>query len=131
MQNNDIYSSKINESLFDVDSTDVPNTDALQFRILQKTKMLTQQANNNQQIKQAGKAFSFLSIAEFFQPKLAASFTVAASVALIVVLLVPGLSQQSATEPGIAIVQNGFSVSDEIDFEEAMMLDDELIFAQL
>jgi len=50
---------------------------------------------------------------------------------LVAVLWVPTATQQSVNHSTAAVIQDGFSTSDNLDFEEVMVLYDEELFAQL
>ena len=121
MKNHDINSSSIDESLFDLSHSDVPNTSALQSRILDKTKNLPQL---NEQ-KQQNSNVSFLK--RVIEPKFIGAFAVAASVALVAVLWVPNMEEKSLNQVDADL----FTSEDDLDFQETMILFDEQMFAHL
>ena len=142
MKDNEIEFSEIDESLFEVQLDSVPSTEELKSRILQTTETLPQ-LHNADMVQEpsankepsadkepsAGKESSTL--IKFLKPKYIAPLAVAASVALVAILWVPTANQQSLNHSTAAVIHGGFSTSDNLDFEEAMVLYDEELFAQL
>ena len=126
MNSNDINSSSIDESLFDLSLGDVPNTSALQLRILDETQNLPQLNEQKQHIhKQQGSNVSFFK--RLIEPKFVGAFAIAASIALVAVLWVPNMDGKSLNQ----VDANLFTSEDDLDFQETMILFDEQIFAQL
>ena len=136
MKDNEIEFSEIDESLFEVQLDSVPSTEELKSRILQKTETLPQLHNADMvQEPSANKEPSAVqepsTLIKFLKPKYIAPLAVAASVVLVAVLWVPTANQQSLNHSTAAVIQDGFSTSDNLDFEEVMVLYDEELFAQL
>jgi len=107
------------DALFKAPLGDTPSTQALQSRILQATSDLPQQLNVDTQVS----ANSPLLVKQFMP------FAIAASIALFAFLALPGF----LTTPNLVdnvVINNGLSV-DEIDYQEAILLYDEFMFAQL
>lgn len=121
--NNKNTSTNIDERLFNIELDEVPSTDALQSRILHKIQNMQQNVS-----EPAESQNNITSLASFTKKKYFAPFALAASVALMAVLLVP----TSTTEQNIATVDNVEALSDDDwGFEEAMLFEDELMFANL
>ena len=142
MKDNEIEFSEIDESLFEVQLDSVPSTEELKSRILQTTETLPQLHNADMvQEPSANKEPSAVqepsadkepsTLIKFLKPKYIAPLAVAASVALVAILWVPTANQQSLNHSTAAVIHGGFSTSDNLDFEEAMVLYDEELFAQL
>jgi len=106
--------------LFNSSFDDVPDTKALQSRILQATLDLPQQTLSDQSAEPKVVVFPKFN-------KQVVSFALAASVALFAFLAVPGLLNQSPVDVDLA---NNLTV-EEIEYQEAMLLYDEFMFAQL
>ena len=94
MPNNDIHSSKIDESLFEV-QLEAPDTKALQSRILQLTASMPQQASRDELVQTPIEQEKVSLLHKLFDAKFIAPIAVAASVALIAILLIPGTVQQA------------------------------------
>jgi len=162
MKSNDSF-SKTDESLFET-TVDLPDTSELKSRIIQLTATMPQQVRRDEHadLRQNGSLLSKL-----FEPKFVMPFAVAASIALIAILWVPGASQQptssnvalSEATPSIeaeapntttaealnvkaealnttaealntATAEAPFTVYDDLEFQEAMILFDEQLFVQ-
>ena len=136
MRDNEIKFPEIDESLFEVQLDSVPSTEELKSRILQTTETLPQLHNADMvqepsADKEPSAAKESSTLIKFLKPKYIAPLAVAASVALVAILWVPTANQQSLNHSTAAVIQDGFSTSDNLDFEEAMVLYDEELFAQL
>ena len=142
MKDNEIKFPEIDESLFEVQLDSVPSAEELKSRILQTTETLPQLHNADMvqepsanEEPSASKKYSTAqqpsTVIKFLKPKYIAPFAVAASVALVAVLWFPTANQQSVNHSTVAVTQGDFSTSDDLDFEEAMILYDEELFAQL
>ena len=148
MKDNEIEFSEIDESLFEVQLDSVPSTEELKSRILQTTETLPQlhsadmvqepsadkEPSANKEPSAGEKSLisqQSSTVIKFLKPKYIAPLAVAASVVLVAVLWVPTATQQSVNHSTAAVIQDGFSTSDNLDFEEAMVLYDEELFAQL
>ena len=94
MPNNDIHSSKIDESLFEV-QLEAPDTKALQSRILQLTASMPQQASRDELVQTPIEQEKVSLLHKLFDAKFIAPIAMAASVALIAILLIPGTAQQA------------------------------------
>ena len=94
MPNNDIHSSKIDESLFEV-QLEAPDTKALQSRILQLTASMPQQASRDELVQTPIEQEKVSLLHKLFDAKFIAPIAMAASVALIAILLIPGTVQQA------------------------------------
>ena len=130
MKDNEIELSEIDESLFEVQLDSVPSTEELKSRILQKTETLPQ-LHNADMVQEPSADKEPSTLIKFLKPKYIAPLAVAASVALVAILWVPTANQQSLNHSTAAVIHGGFSTSDNLDFEEAMVLYDEELFAQL
>jgi len=111
------------ESLLNVALTDVPDSKALQARILDVTRDMPQQASQEDALPANVSVMPRLI-------KRVMPLAVAASVALFAVLAFPGLfntGSDSMTDQEFAAQMS----IDEIEFQEAMLLHDEWLFAQL
>ena len=136
MRDNEIKFPEIDESLFEVQLDSVPSSEELKSRILQATETLPQLHNADMVQEPSAGEKSLISqqsstVIKFLKPKYIAPLAVAASVVLVAVLWVPTATQQSVNHSTAAVIQDGFSTSDNLDFEEAMVLYDEELFAQL
>ena len=154
MKDNEIKFPEIDESLFEVQLDSVPSTEELKSRILQTTETLPQLHNAdivqkplvgqelsaneepsaNEKSSAGEKSLTLQqpsTLIKFLKPKYIAPLAVAASVALVAILWVPTANQQSLNHSTAAVIHGGFSTSDNLDFEEAMVLYDEELFAQL
>jgi len=97
---------------------DVPDTKSLQQRILQTTAQLPQETVT-------GSGSNIVKFPGFF--KQAVPFALAASIALFAFLGLPSFLNQGSVD---SVVANGLSI-DDIEYQEAMLLYDELMFSQI
>lgn len=123
MNDSNANSTNGDVSLLGITLGEVPNTDGLKSRILQKTAQMPQLNGETAEVK--GNAVPFV------QKKYIAPFALAASVALMAVLFVP----TNTTEQTIVAIESvdidTVLSEDDFIFEEAMLFEDELMFAQL
>lgn len=122
--NNNNTSPNVNDKLFGIELDDVPRTDSLQARILQETRGMQQNVTE----ESVENLDNITSLASFAKKKYFAPFALAASVALMAVLFMP----INTVEQNIAAVDGIETLSgDDWSFEEAMLFEDELMFANL
>jgi len=105
MKSNDSF-SKTDESLFET-TVDLPDTSELKSRIIQLTATMPQH-DEHADLRQNGSLLSKL-----FEPKFVVPFAVAASIALIAILWVPGASQQ-LTSSDVALSEATPSIEAEV-----------------
>jgi len=122
-QNHDNQDALDQESVLKIALADVPDTRALQTRILQATENMPQQSVSSGDVP--AKVVMLPSLVKRAMP-----FAVAASIAVFAFLAFPGFLNQGTSSVNDQIAANSISV-EEIEFQEAMLLHDELLFAQL
>ena len=106
-----------------------PSTNDLQARILSATAAMPQESGAPVQVSLSSKLVSIVSM---IKPKHVASFAVAASVMLAAVLWVPSVVSPSGLEPVAQEVGNLTDeyLLDDLEFDLAMLVEEDLFFSQ-
>jgi len=107
-------------NVLDIELDVQPNTDALQQRILQATQNMPQGVDVDEAIESKAHIVGFNSTVQKV-----ASLALVACLVLVAIIWVPGSIQDNPVE------QFNEISADEIEFQEAMLLHDEYLFAQL
>jgi len=121
MKQSNSNSTNTDIDFLDVSLGAVPSAKALKSRILSETKGM-EQLSVEPDSRNANVTF----LKSMFKSKYTSSVALAASVALMAVLLLPSTLQQD-----LGTQQENNFVLDDLNFDEAMLLHDELMFAQL